>query len=350
MRKLAVFTRSGVNIIKDHNDLINKGQRTHAEIDTYIAEIDEARTDSTNTIYKSLKERIDAIELSGGGGGGNGGGGGTTPTPESPAIDYFYTITEEVPSGLVVLPQSYNLGLGELFSFLNGQAVKIEEVDKNTVRFPIALKPSDHVWIRKVATATVTYTLPEDLTEGVDYVYVVESTNASGTVTLPFNYTLGNKELLVFLNGQYINYTEVSPTTVQIGIPLIAGDEVVVKKVAKVLVKLDRLAKVTESFSLSANEVKLVKLNLATSSAEIKSMLINIFGSSTADYTIDVLESEDPNNIIYSEDVTFTNYIVDRPLFYTDDTNSNKLHLLIKNFSQNNVIMKLNIKYIPYTI
>ena len=37
------FRRSGTTEIKDHNELINRGTRTHAEIDTYLAEMDAAR-------------------------------------------------------------------------------------------------------------------------------------------------------------------------------------------------------------------------------------------------------------------------------------------------------------------
>ena len=37
------FARSGFNIIKDHNELINKGRRTHEELDAIVDEIEEAR-------------------------------------------------------------------------------------------------------------------------------------------------------------------------------------------------------------------------------------------------------------------------------------------------------------------
>lgn len=51
------FRRQGTTNINDHKDLINKGNRTHAEIDTYLAEIDDARGD-----FVDLDKRFDGIE------------------------------------------------------------------------------------------------------------------------------------------------------------------------------------------------------------------------------------------------------------------------------------------------
>ncbi len=36
------FARPGFNIIKDHNELINRGKRTHEELDAIVDEIEEA--------------------------------------------------------------------------------------------------------------------------------------------------------------------------------------------------------------------------------------------------------------------------------------------------------------------
>ncbi|SNS21625.1 hypothetical protein SAMN05446037_100665 [Anaerovirgula multivorans] len=51
------FNRAGETATNDHNDLINKGQRTHAVIDSYLTEIDEARGDKASLAEKlSIKK------------------------------------------------------------------------------------------------------------------------------------------------------------------------------------------------------------------------------------------------------------------------------------------------------
>lgn len=98
--------RSGAaEYITDHKDLLNKGTHSHDEIDTYLAEVDEARgsymslaerikagaADPATTArlskveielaaardtYTSLDARLDNLPAGSGGSGGSGGGGG----------------------------------------------------------------------------------------------------------------------------------------------------------------------------------------------------------------------------------------------------------------------------------
>lgn len=51
------FKRSGTGVVKDHNELANKGIRTHAEIDQYMDELDVARGSDS-----SIGARLDNIE------------------------------------------------------------------------------------------------------------------------------------------------------------------------------------------------------------------------------------------------------------------------------------------------
>lgn len=106
------FKRSGAGVVKDHNELANKGTKTHAEIDLYMQELDDARgtnpsiggrfegieaeqsahdteldglatritaveaevvdarIDKAGIEYPNLKDRLDATQGVGGGGGG----------------------------------------------------------------------------------------------------------------------------------------------------------------------------------------------------------------------------------------------------------------------------------------
>ncbi|WP_432776007.1 hypothetical protein AAFJ72_03105 [Brevibacillus gelatini] len=51
------ITRTGTGVVQDHNDLANKGTRTHAEIDSYLQELDDARGNKP-----SLKDTLDELQ------------------------------------------------------------------------------------------------------------------------------------------------------------------------------------------------------------------------------------------------------------------------------------------------
>ncbi|CAI8713225.1 F5/8 type C domain-containing protein [Brevibacillus sp. IT-7CA2] len=55
------ITRTGTEVVLDHNELANKGKRTHAEIDSYLHELDDAREDkpSLKDKFRELKEKDD---------------------------------------------------------------------------------------------------------------------------------------------------------------------------------------------------------------------------------------------------------------------------------------------------
>ncbi|NTU30579.1 carbohydrate-binding protein [Brevibacillus sp. HB1.1] len=55
------ITRAGTEVVLDHNELANKGKRTHAEIDSYLQELDDARGDkpSLKDKFRELKDKDD---------------------------------------------------------------------------------------------------------------------------------------------------------------------------------------------------------------------------------------------------------------------------------------------------
>lgn len=55
------ITRTGTEVVLDHNELANKGKRTHTEIDSYLQELDDAREDkpSLQDKFRELKDKDD---------------------------------------------------------------------------------------------------------------------------------------------------------------------------------------------------------------------------------------------------------------------------------------------------
>ncbi|MGG4455803.1 discoidin domain-containing protein [Brevibacillus porteri] len=55
------ITRTGTEVVLDHNELANKGKRTHAEIDSYLQELDDARENkpSLKDKFRELKDKDD---------------------------------------------------------------------------------------------------------------------------------------------------------------------------------------------------------------------------------------------------------------------------------------------------
>lgn len=55
------ITRTGTEVVLDHNELANKGKRSHAEIDSYLHELDDAREDkpSLKDKFRELKDKDD---------------------------------------------------------------------------------------------------------------------------------------------------------------------------------------------------------------------------------------------------------------------------------------------------
>ncbi|BAH41611.1 hypothetical protein BBR47_06340 [Brevibacillus brevis NBRC 100599] len=53
------ITRTGTEVVLDHNELANKGKRTHAEIDSYLQELDDARENkpSLQDKFRELKDK-----------------------------------------------------------------------------------------------------------------------------------------------------------------------------------------------------------------------------------------------------------------------------------------------------
>lgn len=184
------FARSGFNIIKDHNELINKGRRTHEELDYIADEIEEARGG-----FASLNDRLlDIISRIGTGGGG--GGGECIGT-----LSYIYYVYKCEESGVtnVRLDKGYFVkGRNELEVFRGGLKQLIDEdyieIDDREIEF------IDPLWAGEIVVMRVRDRLGIASNLGFHSEYII-TTEDTKDFTINFMFDREGKWLEVYLNG-----------------------------------------------------------------------------------------------------------------------------------------------------
>jgi len=184
------FARSGFNIIKDHNELINRGKRTHEELDAIVDEIEEARGG-----FASLNDRLlDIISRIGTGGGGNGGECVGT-------LSYIYYVykCEEDGATNVRLDEGYFVkGRNELEVFRGGLRQSVDddyiEVDDKEIQF------FDPLWAGEIVVMRVRdrYGVANNLGFHSEYIITTEETK---DFTVNYKFDREGKWLEVYLNG-----------------------------------------------------------------------------------------------------------------------------------------------------
>ncbi|WP_426455486.1 hypothetical protein ACP26L_36305 (plasmid) [Paenibacillus sp. S-38] len=142
------FKRTGNNSnITDHNELLNKGTRTHAEIDAYLDEIDKARGS-----YADLDARI-----------GQGGGGGGVPSTGGGAGLVAVAYGESLPgtraeNATVFSVPDHDLGKSQLAVYIDGGYVAERdyiEISRTSIELSYGIPADAHVVFRVLRTQAV---------------------------------------------------------------------------------------------------------------------------------------------------------------------------------------------------
>lgn len=179
------FNKISSSNIQDHNFLLNRGRRTHEEIDSYLDEIDRARGS-----FSDLSERLNYLESHSGNGGSNIGNGS----------GYLYEVFINTIQGnkIVNLNGSYVVGLNELEVFRNGLKQILNddyfETDSNTITFNFPLDENDVIVLRIRDRLGIS----SNLGFNSEYIILNEDTDTINTVN---NFALDGHNLEVYVNG-----------------------------------------------------------------------------------------------------------------------------------------------------
>lgn len=184
------LARSGFNIIKDHNELINRGKRTHEELDAIVDEIEEARGG-----FASLNDRLlDIISRIGTGGGGNG-------REYVGTLSYVYYVYKCEEDGVtnVRLDEGYFVkGRNELEVFRGGLRQLVDddyiEVDDKEIQFLDPLRSGEIVVMRVRDRFGITNSL------GFHSEYII-TTEETRDFIINYKFDKEGKWLEIYLNG-----------------------------------------------------------------------------------------------------------------------------------------------------
>jgi len=211
------FRRSGTTNITDHNELLNRGIRTHSEIDTYLQELDVVRglRPDIDTRFKEL-ENANAIQ--------------------DTTISSINTSITDINAKLAVndtINESQNTKISNLEISFN------EVVDARTEKHGVTTY--DNLKSRLDSMQTEIEQLPSTISAGggsIASYYINEVfTNlvvGSQVVTLTKGtYKPNTKELEVYRGGYRqrvgVDYLEINPTQIQFILPFQSGEIVVVR-------------------------------------------------------------------------------------------------------------------------
>lgn len=229
------FRRSGTTEIKDHNELINRGTRTHAEIDTYLAEMDAARGS-----HSSLKKRFDEIE--------------TKNTLQDTRLTAAESKNEAQDTRLTAIETKNTAQDDQLKSLQDsllvlsdGQLVQNNRLD--ALENADVVNPLEVIDARTDKNGTVYSTLKErlDAQQGVGggggtalpssgYLFQVEENTAPNKKTIAVNvpYAVGKNEIEVFRGGvrqiKDVHYIELSMLSISFEEALVPGEVVIIRR------------------------------------------------------------------------------------------------------------------------
>jgi hypothetical protein len=193
------FSRTGTGVVKDHNELANKGVYPHNRLDQLVEEVDAARG-----TFPDLSARLAYIQShSTGGGGGDTGGGGSLPS------NYLYEVFKprfENTSLITLSTGQYEPGTGELELFKNGvrqkQGTDYQELTPSSFQLFEPLLLTDIVVCRvRDRAGTI---LPVSIKR--EHVLVTESTTS--TLTMQQSVLKRGRSLEVYADGMLLAENE----------------------------------------------------------------------------------------------------------------------------------------------
>lgn len=271
------------------------------------------------------------------------------PTEKIDGIDFVYNVPKDVVTDIVTLNQEYNLGEKELVVFINGQATGHEEVNKTTIRLPIDIEEGDQVIVKRFPrfTGSAQYTLPEVLFTGLHYVYEVD-TQPTDLVILGEEYNTGQQELIVFVNGQAVDYEEIDSVTIKLPFQVEVGDQVFVKRFPKFIVKLDKMiSKTMKEITVNGNATTTFTVDIQTSAIDLK--YLRITSSSNMNLSAKVIESSSDNHgVVLIETDSDKSVLYNGNVPYVNENGENKVLLKVVNRSSTPITFDVNFKYTLY--
>lgn len=183
------FARSGFNVIKDHNELVNKGERTHEELDYISDEVEEARGG-----FASLNDRLlDIISRI-----GTGVGSGGECTDIHSYLYYVYECEENGTTNIRLDEGTFRKGRNELEVFRGGLKQLIGddyiEVDDREIKF------NDPLWMGEIVVLRVRDRSGLINNLGFHSEYIITTENEVD-FTINYMFDMEGKWLEVYLNG-----------------------------------------------------------------------------------------------------------------------------------------------------
>lgn len=184
------FARTGSGSVNDHLELINKGKRTHAELDELYDEVEDARGG-----FPSLGDRLlDIISRIGEGGGGGSGG----SSDFNPYIYYVYECETDGDTNIRLESGFFRKASGELEVFRGGlrQSVFDDyiEIDDKEIQIIEPLYTGEIVVMR----VRDRYGLDSNLGFHSEY-FILDQVEKSFTIN--YHFDRDGKWLEVYLNG-----------------------------------------------------------------------------------------------------------------------------------------------------
>lgn len=257
---------------------------------------------------------------------------------------------------------SYVVGASELELYLNGvrltHLVDYKELDESN--FELLFVPngtSTLVAVKENGISSVVNPSPPSVdtpppvdseTPKLDYLVTTPEGQEMDTFQLPSEYSMGENELLVFLNGMAVQYQEIDSTTIKLPVKAYGGDQVYVHRPAKTVVRLDALLSLKQTgITVGANTNRLISVDILSSAVDLR--YIRFASSQSMNAVFEVVESpSDSVGLLAYNQLSGSRIVFNGSQPYTDDLSSKRLYIRITNRDSSSLSFDLCVKYVMY--